>query len=33
MESDIKKQYNNLRKRILDWLRECETKPEINDQQ
>ena len=32
-ESDIKKHYNKLRKHILDWLGECDTKPEINDQQ
>ena len=32
-ESDIKKQYYKLRKRILAWLEESNTKPEIEDQQ
>ena len=32
-ESDVKKQYNNLRKLILTWLEESNTKPEIDDQQ
>ena len=31
-ESDIKKQYSTLRKRILAWLAVNNTKPEINDQ-
>ena len=30
-ESDIKKQYSELRTRILDWLRERNTKPEVDD--
>ena len=29
--SDIKKQYCDLRKRILAWLEVSNTKPEIND--
>ena len=32
-ETDIKKQYCNSRKRILAWLEESNTKPEIDDQQ
>ena len=32
-ESDNKKQYNNLRKLILAWLEESNTKPDIDDQQ
>ena len=31
-ESDIKKQYCDLRKRILAWLEVSNTKPEIDDQ-
>ena len=30
-ESDIKKQYCTLRKRILAWLEVSDTKPEIDD--
>ena len=32
-ERDIKKQYCKLRKRMLAWLEEINTKPETNDQQ
>ena len=32
-ESDIKKQYSNLRKRILTWLEVSNSKPEVDDQQ
>ena len=32
-ESDFKKHYCNLRKRILAWLEESNTKPEIDDQE
>ena len=32
-ESDIKKQYSNLRKHVLAWLEESNTKPENDDQQ
>ena len=32
-ESDIKKRYCNLRKRISAWLEESNTKPKIDDQQ
>ena len=32
-ESDIEKQFCNLRKRILAWLDVCNAKPEISDQQ
>ena len=32
-ESDIKKQYCVLKKRKLDWLEECNTKPEADNQQ
>ena len=33
LEEDIKNENIQLRKLILDWLEECNTKPEVDDQQ